>query len=88
MAMRAKVYCEVTCGNCGGVAFRSGYYKNASTISKLKEYTKDWEWDEKSGMNVCPACQEELKRKPEEVEDFIISTIDAWDATKEYSQCE
>lgn len=77
---RAKVYCEVTCNNCGGLAYGSTYYKNASTISKLKEATKDWIWDEKLGMNLCPDCQKELKGKQETEEEC--SVIDAWNATQ------
>lgn len=61
---RVKIYCEVTCNNCGVLASESAYYKNASTISKLKEATKDWVWDESLGGNLCPGCQEELKKKP------------------------
>lgn len=77
---RAKIYCEVTCLNCGGLAYGSGYYKNASTISKLKELTKDWVYDEKLGMNLCPECQKELKKKAEEIESSSVG--DLWEATK------
>lgn len=59
--MKAKVYCDVTCGNCGSLAYGSSYYKNTSTISKLKEATKDWIWDKELYMNLCPDCQNELK---------------------------
>ena len=59
--MRAKIYCEATCCHCGGLAYKSTYYKNASTISKLKEATKDWIWDEELCGNLCPECQKELK---------------------------
>ena len=37
---RAKIYCEITCNNCGGVLKGSGYYENVSIISKLKENAK------------------------------------------------
>ena len=37
---RSKVYCEITCNNCGVVLKGSGYYKNISIISKLKENAK------------------------------------------------
>ena len=37
---RAKIYCEITCNNCGVVLKGSGYYKNVSIISKLKENAK------------------------------------------------
>lgn len=60
--MKARIYCEVTCCNCGGLAYESGYYRNASTISELKEATKDWVWDDKLGGNLCPGCQEDLKK--------------------------
>ena len=79
---RAKVYCEVTCNNCGSLACGSTYYKNASTISKLKDATKDWIWDEELGMNLCPDCQEELKGK-QEVDEDGSSIFDAWNATQQ-----
>ena len=60
--MRAKIYCEVTCCNCGGLAFGSGYYKNTATISALKDNVKNWIWDDKLCGNLCPECQKELKR--------------------------
>ena len=58
---RAKVYCEVTCYHCGGLAYESGYYRNPLTISKLKEGVKDWIWDDEMGGNLCPCCQKCLK---------------------------
>lgn len=58
--MRAKIYCEVTCINCGVVASGSNYYKNASTISQLKEKTKDWIYSEVLEGNICPSCQREV----------------------------
>ena len=60
--MKARIYCEVTCCNCGGLAYKSTYYKNTTTISELKEATKDWVWDDKLYGNLCPECQKELKR--------------------------
>lgn len=63
MHMKAKIYCEVTCCNCGGFASKSRYYKNSETIARLKESTKDWVWDENLCGNLCPDCQKELKNK-------------------------
>ena len=59
--MNAKIYCEVTCCNCGGVIGR--YYRNAESISILKEHVKDWVWDNELFGNLCPECQKELKKK-------------------------
>lgn len=78
---RAKIYCEVTCNNCGVLSCSSTYYKNASTISKLKEETKDWVWDEEFGGNLCPDCQEELKKASEE-ESTGSDVFDRWEITK------
>lgn len=55
---KAIISCEVTCGNCGGVIF--SYYKNAQSISKLKEMTKDWRFTDEYG-NTCPDCLEKMK---------------------------
>ena len=63
--VKAKIYCEVICCHCGGLAFGSGYYRNSSTISKLKEKTKDWVWSDEYSGNLCPDCQGELKNKSE-----------------------
>ena len=43
----------------------SGYYKNDSIISKLKENAKEdnWVWDEEFCGNLCPECQEEIKEQ-------------------------
>ena len=62
---RAKVYCEITCNSCGTLLKGSGYYKNVSIISKLKENAKEynWVWDEEFGGNLCPSCQEEIKEQ-------------------------
>ena len=62
---RAKIYCEITCNNCGGVLKGSGYYKNSSIIAKLKESAKEanWVWDEEFCGNLCPSCQEEIKKE-------------------------
>lgn len=60
--MKARIYCEVTCCYCGGLAFGSGYYKNKATIGALKENTKDWIWDNELYGNLCPECQKELKK--------------------------
>ena len=62
---REKVYCEITCNNCGLLLKDSGYYKNVSIISKLKENAKkdNWVWDEEFGGNLCPRYQEEIKEQ-------------------------
>ena len=62
---RAKVYCEITCNNCGISLRGSGYYKNSSIISKLKENAKqaNWIWDEEFGGNLCPGCQKEIEEQ-------------------------
>ena len=61
----AKIYCEITCNNCGVVLKGSGYYENVSIISKLKENAKkaNWVWDEEFCGNLCPECQEEIKKE-------------------------
>ena len=43
----------------------SGYYKNSSIIAKLKESAKEanWVWDEEFCGNLCPSCQEEIKKE-------------------------
>ena len=38
---RAKIYCEITCNNCGALLKSSGYYNNSSIISKLKQNAKE-----------------------------------------------
>lgn len=62
---KAKVYCEITCNSCGALLKGSGYYKNASIISKLKSNANEsgWIWDEEFGGNLCPKCQEEIKEE-------------------------
>ena len=61
----AKIYCEITCNSCGVLLQGSGYYKNSSIISKLKENAKEnkWIWDEEFGGNLCPECQKEVKEE-------------------------
>ena len=50
--MKAKIWCEMVCNECGGMI---GYfYKNKNTIVKIKEKTKDWECV--NGVNVCGEC--------------------------------
>ena len=48
-----------------GVLKGSGYYENVSIISKLKENAKkaNWIWDEEFCGNLCPECQEEIKKE-------------------------
>lgn len=63
--MKAKVYCEVTCCHCGGLAINR-YYKNPKTITAIKRYVADWIWDEKLCGNLCPDCQQVLKQEGKE----------------------
>lgn len=60
--MKAKIWCEVTCGNCGSMVAVSRYYSNTDSIKKIKEETADWIWDDKNGMNLCPDCQKKLNK--------------------------
>lgn len=62
--MKAKIWCEVTCGRCGKMATDSGYYHNKLTIALLKEEIKDWEYTEDYG-NLCPECLREMRKKNE-----------------------
>ena len=66
---RAKVYCEITCNNCGALLKGSGYYKNSSIIAKLKENAKEANCvcDEEFCGNLCPECQEEIKKERKSV---------------------
>ena len=60
--MKAVIWMEVQCSNCDRVI---GWdYINAKSVSKLKTATKDWIYDKENG-NLCPECQEEIKRKTE-----------------------
>lgn len=54
------IWCEVTCGNCGGLAFESGYY-SPERIKKLKQETKHWKAD-KDYRVLCPDCRKVLGR--------------------------
>lgn len=60
--MKAKIWCEITCGNCGAMATISRYYSNAGSIKKIKEETADWIWDDENSMNLCPDCQKKLNK--------------------------
>lgn len=61
--MKAVIWCEVQCSNCGDVI---GWdYHNAKSISQLKEATKDWRFDRERG-NLCPECQKELRGEQNE----------------------
>lgn len=62
---KAKIYCEVTCGSCGTLAYVSRYYKNTDTIRKIKKETEDWVWDAKEKINLCPECRIQRKSKKE-----------------------
>lgn len=62
--MKAKIWCEITCGNCGAMATISRYYSNAGSIKikKIKEETADWIWDDENSINLCPDCQKKLNK--------------------------
>ena len=53
----AIIFCEVTCSHCSGVEFE--YYRNAGTIRRLKEKTRDWVDTDLYGT-LCPECQKKL----------------------------
>ena len=55
---KTLIWCEVTCGRCGGMAMSSGHY-SPEVIKKLKAETKDWKRDYFYG-NLCPECQAKL----------------------------
>lgn len=61
--MKAKIWCECLCVECGGMAVNSTYYDNPSTISELKNEVKDWIYDKDVGGNICPECQAKIKKK-------------------------
>ena len=61
--MKAKIWCECICTECGGMAAGSTYYNNPETISSLKKYVNDWIYDEDLGGNICPECQAKIKQK-------------------------
>lgn len=61
---RAKIWCEVTCGNCTALAGASGFYRNADTIRRLKATTKDRKDDKQYGT-LCPKCYQKLRGKKE-----------------------
>lgn len=50
---KADIWCEVVCSCCGNVV--GLYYKNAASIKKLKELTKNWTKTE-DNENLCPEC--------------------------------
>lgn len=58
--MKPIIHCEVTCGRCGAVVYRN--YKNAKTISNLKNEIKDWKYTTEY-WNTCPECLEKLKEE-------------------------
>lgn len=51
------IWCEVTCGHCGGLASASGY-DSPERIKKLKIETKEWVED-KDYRVLCPECRKE-----------------------------
>lgn len=55
--MRAKIWFEVVCNECGGMV--GHFYKNKNTIKRIKEETKDWEWVD--GVNICGDCLKKIK---------------------------
>lgn len=54
------IWCEVTCGACGGLAAASGFY-SPERIKLIKRQTKDWIEDDLYGC-LCPSCAESLGR--------------------------
>ena len=55
--MKAKIWCDVVCNECGGMV---GYfYKNKNTIKRIKEEIKDWKWVD--GVNICGDCLKKIK---------------------------
>lgn len=52
---------DITCGRCGCLADSSGYYYKG-IITKLKQETKSWRYDNTYG-NLCPGCQQEIERE-------------------------
>lgn len=58
--MKAIIWVEVCCNNCGGVI--GWNYNNAKSISKLKEATRNWIYDSEYG-NLCPECKKKLRGK-------------------------
>lgn len=61
--LKAKIRIEVQCSNCGGAI--GDYYHNAKSVSRLKEKTKDWIYDDEFG-SICPECQKELRGENDE----------------------
>lgn len=58
VSKKGLIWCEMVCCNCNRVI--GAYYKNAKTISKLKNKTKDWSYCDDKG-NLCPECYKKLK---------------------------
>lgn len=56
---KRRIWCEISCGCCGGCV--GLYYKNRDSIQILKTKTEDWVYDNKFG-NICPECEEERKK--------------------------
>lgn len=57
--MKAKIWCEVTCGCCGDIVAR--YYGNSKDIAVIKDSVKDWRYTEKYG-NTCPDCLKKMMK--------------------------
>lgn len=60
--MKARIWMEVTCGNCGGMVGR--IYHNAKSVSLLKKEAAGWTFDKDYG-NLCPECSEALRKEKE-----------------------
>ena len=56
---KAAVWCEVSCGDCGRA--EGMFYKNSKSIQTLKEWTRDWVFDDDFG-NICPDCARKKKK--------------------------
>lgn len=55
--MKAKIWCELVCNECGGMI--GHFYKNKDIITKIKEETKDWEYVD--GVNICGECLRKMR---------------------------
>ena len=56
---KAKIWMDVTCGNCGAMAGRT--YRNGQSIQRLKEETFTWRYDTELCMNLCTDCLMKLR---------------------------
>lgn len=59
MPKNAIIFCEVTCSDCGAVEYTN--YRNAKSISLLKERIREWRYCGEKG-NLCPNCYSKLAK--------------------------